>query len=375
MYDSYPRQTWVEVDLAQFRRNIEALRAKCAGARALLVVKANAYGHGIVEVSRFAETLGIDYLGVANVSEALLLRAGGVSVPVLAMGYVAEEEMEVAAANAVDIFSWTPDHLRAFHHAALRNGTRGRVHLKVDIGMGRLGAPPSDILAAAAVARTLPGLEVVGLATHFPKADTVDDPDTAQQMAAFRNLAAALDQQGLRPPIVHCANSPAALRFDSKGFDMVRLGIAAYGLCPDRDVPLLPGMGPVLSWKARLGPVRKFAAGTPLSYGGEYRTTGEETIAVAPFGYADGFRRYPKAVNTVLVGGRETRVVGRVCMDQCLVRIEGLSDARTGMEATIIGTQGAGSLSADTLAGRWGTNSYDVICGINVRVPRVYLEG
>jgi Alr-MurF fusion protein len=370
-YDQTARETWVEIDAGRLRKNLQVLR-DLSGTATLLVAKANAYGHGMEGVARIAEQSGVEYLGVANVSEAYVLRQSGIKIPILAMGYVSEREAAIAVSNGIDLFVWTDEQIQFIARAAQIAGLPARVHLKVDTGMGRLGCMPGDTVTLAAAIARHQDLDQVGLCTHFSKADIITDHDAEIQLRAFEDVVNAVTAAGLRPRIVHCANSPATLRFPEARFDMVRLGIVAYGIRPDPDISVPAGVSPVLRWHARLGTIRRMPPGTPLSYGGEYRTREHEWIGVLPLGYADGYRRVPRGVNRVIVGGEVCPVVGRVCMDQCLVRLPGHGNIRTGDLVIILGEDGGSSIDAEALGASWGTNAYDAVCGISSRVPRVF---
>jgi alanine racemase len=246
------------------------------------------------------------------------------------------------------------------------------VHVKLDTGMGRLGIAAADGPAFVRGLHGLDGLEVDGLFTHLATSDLADQASTLDQLARFEAALEALSAAGLRPRWVHAANSAAVLRQPGARYDLVRSGIALYGLDPSSDVPCPAGFTPALTWKARVVQVKTLPAGHGVSYGAEYVTTGLETVAVVAAGYADGYRRVPENVNEVLVGGRRAPVRGRVCMDQVVVGVSGIPGVRVGDEAVLLGRQGAETITAEDLARRWGTINYDVTSGIMARVERVY---
>jgi alanine racemase len=372
--------TWVEVDLAAIQNNLRRTRALTrtrAGTpfRVMAVVKANAYGHGAVEVARAAASAGADWLGVARAPEGLALRAASLALPILVLGYTPPDLAAEAIGADLTLAVFDLEAARAYAAAARALGRRARVHVKVDTGMGRLGVLPEDAVAFTQAVRALEGVEVDGVFTHFAGADLADPSSARRQLAEFETVLAALDESGLRAqgaPLVHAANSAAAIALPAARYDLVRLGIALYGLHPSDDVPCPPGFVPALTWKASVTQVKTLPPGHGVSYGSEYVTTGTETVAVIPVGYADGFRRVPKNVNEVLIHGQRARVRGRVCMDQIIAGVSHIPDVRAGDEVVLVGRQGGETMSAEEVARRWGTINYDVTSGIMARVPRVY---
>lgn len=363
---------WLEIDLAAIGNNIRQCLQR-TGVAVMAVVKANAYGHGLVPVSRAALQAGARWCGVARIDEALELRQGGVEGPILVLGATPIARMDEAVAARVSMAVWEADQVEGAQASAARVGLPARLHLKVDTGMTRLGIEPA---AAPDLARHIagtPGVEFEGLFTHFARADERDPLPTGAQEALFREVLDGLRASGLRPPLIHAANSAAGLTRPSACFDMVRVGIALFGLHPSRDCPLPPGFRPALSWKTALTQVRRTPPGRGVSYGHTYVTRREEIIGVAPVGYGDGYRRVPG--NRVLVGGREVPVVGRVCMDQIMVQLDAVPDAGPGCEVVLIGEQGDCRITVDDLAERWGTFNYEVVCGLSARVTRLYFDG
>jgi alanine racemase len=356
--------TWVEVDLNAIRGNLRRMKA-LTGTRAMAVVKANAYGHGLEAAARAAAEAGADWLGVARAAEGLALRTAGVTQPALALGYTPPEAAEAALAHDLSLTVFDLEAARAYAAAARRLNRTAKLHVKVDTGMGRLGVMPAEAPAFVRAVRALEGVAVEGLFTHFAGSDLADLTHARAQLKTFENVVAALDQ---RPPFVHAANSAAAFALPGARFDFVRMGIALYGLNPSGDVPCPAGFTPALHWKASVSQVKTLPPGHGVSYGPEYITSETETLAAVPVGYADGYRRIPKNVNAVLIAGRRAPVRGRVCMDQILVGVNGLPEVKVGDEVTLLGP----GMDADELARRWGTINYDVTSGILARVPRVY---
>jgi alanine racemase len=371
--------TWVEVDLSAIQNNLRRMKA-ITGTRVMAVVKANAYGHGAIEVSRAAAAAGAAWLGVARASEGLSLREGGRALPILVLGYTPPERATAALGADLTLTVFDFEAAQAYAAAARLLGRKARLHVKVDTGMGRLGVLPEDAPEFVRAVGALEGAEVEGLFTHFAGADMNDQGSAQRQLSKFESVLRALAESGLRPSLVHAANSTAAFTLPAARYDIVRMGIALYGLSPSDEAPCPPDFIPALSWKATVAQVKTLPPGHGISYGSEYVTTETETVAVIPVGYADGYRRVPKNVNEVLIHGQRAPVRGRVCMDQIIAGVSHIPSAslragpsvRAGDEVVLMGQQGEVVISADEVARRWGTINYDVASGIMARVPRMY---
>jgi alanine racemase len=364
--------TWVEIDLGAITRNTQRLVALAAGAQLMAVVKANAYGHGAAAVGRAALAAGAAWLGVARAGEGLDLRAAGVGGPVLVLGYTPPALAAEALAAGLSLTVFDLESAAAYAALGRSQGRPARVHVKVDSGMGRLGVLPEAGLELLRALGRLEGLVVEGLFTHLAASDVADPAFTHKQVSVFAGMVDGLTAAGLRPRYVHASNSAAAIAHPAARFDLVRSGIVLYGLDPSDDVPCPPGCEPALAWKASVAQVKTLPAGHGVSYGPEYTTPAPETVAVLPVGYADGYRRVPKNVNQVLIGGTRAPVRGRVCMDQIVVGVSGVPGVRQGDEVVLLGRQGGEQMSAEALARRWGTINYDVTSGILARVPRLF---
>lgn len=360
---------WIEVDLGEIRNNVRVLRS-IAGAQVMAVVKANAYGHGLVEASQAAVEGGAGWLGVARIDEALALCRAGIQARMIVLGYTEPERAAEAAAEGVRLAVYDQGVVEAYSRVAREAGKTLLVHAKYDTGMGRLGHDPQDAVEFTRWMGDLPGLKVEGAFTHFAEADEPQKPTTLRQLECFENVLKALNAAGLRPEFIHAANSAGTLLFPQARYDVVRPGIAVYGLQPAPGVMLPPEIRPALSWKARLASVKMIPPGHGVSYNFHYFTTHEERIGVITVGYADGFRRVQG--NHVLVRGVRVPVVGAVCMDQCLVQLDAVPDAQIGDEVVLIGQQGDLRISAEEIARSWGTIVYEVVCGLGARVQRVY---
>ena len=370
------RRTWAEISLPDLEHNYRALRAMLApGCRFLGVVKANAYGHGAVRVAQKLEQLGAEYLAVACLGEAVELREAGIRAPILILGYTPADCGGELLRYGLTQTIYDAGTARAFSEAACRAGKRLRVHVKADTGMSRLGwlcggaaleRAADDIQAVCA----LPGLEAEGIYTHFANADS-DEDYTMEQFTRFLDLLAELERRGVTFQIRHCAASAAVLKYPCTHLDMVRPGIALYGHYPDPSCEGLdgPGLEPVMTVKSRISAVRALPKGTYVSYGRTARLERDSLLAVVPIGYGDGYPRSLSNRMTMKIHGAECPIVGRVCMDMCMVDVTGVPGVQAGDTAVVY--DGPLLERAAQLA---GTIPYELLCAVSPRVPRVYLE-
>jgi alanine racemase len=369
--DTSAYSTWLEIDCDAIRTNLRELR-RISGRPVMAVVKANGYGHGIVEAGRAALQGGASWLGVARIEEALVLRAARLTCPILVLGYTSPLRAGEAAVNGVSLAVYDPDLAAAYSDAALKLGRRIRVHAKFDTGMGRLGVFPEDGLAFIRHLAGLPALEVEGMFTHFARSDEPALATTAWQNERFAALVNALARCGLRPPLVHASNSAATLYFPETHYDLVRCGIAIYGLHPSADAPLPDTFRPALTWKAHLSSVKLLPPEHGVGYSYRYTTHKQERIGAVAVGYADGMRR--RVGNFALVGGKRVKLAGGVCMDQIMLQLDDVPEAKIGDEVVLLGRQGSEVITAEEIAREWSTVNYDVVCGLQARVPRIYLN-
>lgn len=366
------RPTWLEIDLDAVSENVRRARQIVGpGVRVMAVVKGNAYGHGITHIARAAVAGGASMLGLACLSEAYLLKSSGIIAPMLVLGYTPAWQAEDAVRHNVRLTLFDLNTARALSQAAQRIGRPARVHIKVDTGMGRLGVLPDEAPDFVEAVSRLPGVEIEGIFTHFSTADEADKTYTYWQLAQFRQVLEAVERRGIHVPYIHAANSAALLTVPESHFNMVRLGIAMYGLAPSPATPLPPGFQPTITWKTIVAQVKRLPPGSFVSYGNTYRTQGEEVIAVIPVGYADGFRRAPTHWGHVLVHGQRAPIVGRVCMDQTMINVTHIPDVQQGDEVVLIGRQGDEEITVDEIAARFGTINYEVVSQILARVPRL----
>jgi alanine racemase len=371
------RPAWAEIDLDAVAHNVRVLRAVAAPAAVWAVVKADGYGHGAVPVGRAALGAGAAGLAVALVEEGASLRAAGVRAPILVLSEPAPNQYEAAVAHGLEVVVYSARGVDGMAAAARRLGhSPAPLHLKVDTGMHRVGAPPEE---AVALARRICGDSAVtfaGLMTHLAVADEPDDPYTAAQLDRLDAVSGELAEAGLVPRVVHAANSAGAFAHERARRSFVRAGISVYGLTPGPGVAHLTGaLRPALSLKARVSHVQRVRAGDRISYGLRHRFAADSTVATLPLGYADGVpRRLSSTGGEVLVGGRRRPVVGVVTMDQLMVDC-GDDAVSRGDEAVLIGVQGSERITADEWAERLDTISYEITCGISARVPRRYSGG
>jgi alanine racemase len=364
------RWAWADIDLDAVRHNVGVLCAIAAPSAVWAVVKADGYGHGAVPVATAALQGGASGLCVALTQEGIALREAGLDCPILVLSEQPPSDLVEAIAVGLDLTVYSYAQLEAI---AAAGGDDHPVHLKVDTGMRRVGAAAGDALGLADAIAASPALRLAGLCTHLAVADEPDDPFTASQLATFDEVLTVLAAAGHRPPMVHAANSAATLAFPATHFDMVRAGIAIYGIAPG---PALEqqaaALRPALSLRARVSHVKRVRAGERISYGLRHRFDSDATVATLPLGYADGVRRGLFAAGgVILIGGRRRPIVGVVTMDQVMVDC-GDDSVSLGDEAVLIGVQGADAIAVGEWADRLGTIGYEVVCGISARIDRRY---
>jgi alanine racemase len=366
------RPTWVEVDLEAVAYNVQQIK-EIVGPEVeiLAVLKADAYGHGALTVARTALNNGASCCGVVSVNEAVTLRKGGVDAPILVLGHTPAWLAREALLHDLTLTLYDADMARVLSRAAADLRRTVRVHIKVDAGMGRLGLLPDQIIPFVGEIGDLPGLDLEGLFTHFPVADDADLGYTRWQLGRLQEVLENLAGIGVTFRTIHCASSTAILRLPESRFNMVRLGLAMYGLQPSPHVSLPVGFRPALAWKTTVAQVKTIPLGTCVNHGNTDRSGENEAIAVIPVGYADGFRRAPTSWQAVLVRGQRAPIVGRVCMDQTMINVGHISNVRVGDEVVLIGRQGEDEITAEEAANWLGTVNYEVVSEILARVPRV----
>ena len=369
------RPAWGQVDLDAVRANARALARAAAPAQLLAVVKADAYGHGAVPVARAALAAGATWLGVALVEEGVALREAGLDARVLVLSEPAPEAADAVVAAQLTPVVYTELGIEALAKAvaAATPDAPLPVHLKVDTGMHRVGCAPERARALVEAVSTRPELTLEGLCTHLAVADEPDRPETTAQLEQFRALVEDLDRQGTRPPIVHAANSAALLAFPESRFDLVRVGIALYGVPPAAALADRVDLTPVLSLRAQVTHVQELPAGARVSYGLRYALPRPGRVGTVPGGYADGVpRNLGTSGGEVLIAGRRYPIAGAVTMDQLMVDV-GDTPVEVGDEVVLLGTQGDETVTAAEWAEHLGTIAYEIVSGIGPRVPRRYV--
>ena len=373
------RPAWAEIDLDAVSSNASLLAGLVHPALLCTVVKADGYGHGAVDVASAAIRGGAALLGVALAEEAIVLREAGITAPILLLTEPPRDAIDDVVAAEIIPTVYRPDAVALIHAAATRLGRRVPVHVKVDTGMHRVGADPAEAPEICALVGASPLLALDGLWTHLAVADEPNDPFTEVQLDRFDKVVQSVTLTGLRPHRLHAANSAGAIAHPRSRYDLVRCGIASYGIAPSAGVAPFVERGlergeslrPVLSLKARVHLVRALAGGERPSYGRTYALASDTTVAVVPLGYADGVtRRLSSTGGEVLIGGRRRRIAGTVTMDQIIVDCDG-GDVRVGDEVVLIGRQGDDEITAGEWARRTDTIAYEVVCGIGPRVPRI----
>ncbi|WP_442604519.1 alanine racemase [Paenibacillus sp. KN14-4R] len=371
--EHFYRPTWVEISLDALQHNIQQFRqALSDDVRIMAVVKADAYGHGALEVAKEAARNGIDYLAVAFLDEALQLRQAGVKTPILVLGYTPQEGIELAIKHNITLNVYSEDLLEALEHIECNNTLK--IHIKLDTGMGRLGLHDKvDAVALIERAMSIPHVEVEGLFTHYACADEVDKAYTYQQHAKFQEVVDHFEAKGITFPLLHAGNSATGIDVPELAHNMVRLGISMYGMYPSEEVNKEQiRLKPVLSLKTKIVHLQTLPPNSGVSYGSIYHTTDYERIATLPIGYADGYSRMLSTKVEALVGGERRPIIGRICMDQCMLQVDGVADVQMGDEVVLIGAQGNEMISVEEIAALLGTINYEVVCMFSQRIPRIY---
>lgn len=372
------RPVWAEISTADILHNYQEIkRLVGSGVKIMPVLKANAYGHGAVKLARMFEQENADCFAVALLNEAVQLREAGISKPILILGWTPPEDYVRALAYNITLTIYSAAEAQNLSGLAAAQGKTAVVHLKIDTGMGRIGLSLEETgIQEAEAILGLPGLNAEGIFTHFAKADERDKSCTKKQLDGFQRFVAAVEERtGYRFPIKHAANSAAIIDHPEAYLDMVRPGIILYGLQPSDKVDLSKiNLRQAISLRARVSHVKRVPPGHFISYGGTFRTARDSVIATLPLGYADGYTRLFTGKAKVLYKGNFAPIVGRICMDQCLVDATELNDpVQPGDTMTLIGTDHGSMLKVDDLAEWIGTINYEIVCMIGARVPRIYV--
>lgn len=367
--------TRAEINAAALKENLTAIRKHIGpGVKVMGIVKANAYGHGLVEISKSLVAEGIDYLGVGFLDEGIALRQSGIRVPILVLGGVLGDQVKDFLAHDLEITVSSIELAKRIDRDVNSNAKRkARVHLKIDTGMERIGVRAENALAFAQEAANLLHLEIVGIYSHFATAEEKDKSFARYQLIRFASAVNAIEASGIKVPLKHIANSGAILDLADASFSMVRPGIMLYGIYPSKETSRSVSLQPVLSWRSKVVFIKEVPAHTSVSYGRTYFTPRATRIATIPLGYGDGYSRMLSGKAEVLIHGKRYPVVGTICMDQMMVDIGKGSGIHVGDDVTLIGDEGNESITAWELAEKLGTNPYEVLCMIAARVPRTVL--
>lgn len=365
------RDAWAEVDLSAIKHNLRSIRQRVArSVKLCAVVKANAYGHGAAAVSRCALEEGADMLAVATVDEGLELRAEGFTVPILILGLIPSSAIEAALIEDITMTVADLESAQKISDAAVRRNRIAKVHLKLETGMGRIGASIEDAATLAESIARLPNVDLEGVFSHFAAADSADKTFTRQQIELFSKAIGAIEARGISIAIKHIAESAAILEIPEAHFDMVRSGIITYGLYPSDEVEHTIELRSAMTLKARIAFLKKIPRGTSIGYGREFVAERDSVIATLPLGYADGYIRAYKGFY-VEIGGRRAPIAGRVCMDQVMIDVTELDGVKVGDEVILFGSP---TLTIDDAARHLNTINYEITCLVAPRIPRKYFQ-
>ena len=375
--------TWIEISKSSLENNIQQLR-RIIGKKTILCpcVKANAYGHGLIETSKIFLNAGADWLSVNSVYEAQALRHAGINAPLYILGYVPLDSIELALELDCRLVVYNHETLKAISSATANTRNTAKIHLKVETGTNRQGILTKDLKKFAQIAKTFKNIEIEGLSTHFANIeDTTDHSYAELQLKRFTEAASSLKKAGIDIPILHCANSAATILFEKTRFNMVRPGISCYGMWPSAETydayshEIKNGfkLSPALTWKAKIAQIKNIPAGDSVGYGCTYKTVRETTIAIIPVGYYDG---YDRSITTghVLINDQKAPIRGRVCMNIILADITDIKDVKTENEVILMGSSKSTAIPAEDFAAWAGTINYEVTTRINERIPRIIIK-
>ncbi|NFF66379.1 alanine racemase [Clostridium sporogenes] len=368
------RAVWAEIDLDNLQHNLKQIKKICDNKEIIGVIKANAYGHGAMEIAPTLLENGVSRLAVAVLSEAMELRMSGVKEPIMILGYTPWALGDMLVDNDIEQSVYSYNDALELSRIAVEKRKILKIHIVVDTGMGRIGfLPTKESVEEVYKISKLPNIKIEGVFSHFSSADELDKDYTLYQMNKYNKFINKLEEKNIRIAIKHIANSAAIIDLESTHLDAVRAGIIMYGYYPSNYV-LRNNMKlkPVMSLKTRIVHIKKVSSGEYISYGRTFKTERESIIATLPIGYADGYNRLLSNKGKVIVNGKLAPVIGRVCMDQCMIDVTSIENLKVGDVVTIMGEENGVSYTAEDIAAEIGTISYEVICNVNKRVPRVY---
>lgn len=369
--DGGVRATWAEVSLARLEQNLAAIKQKVAQAKVMLVVKANAYGHGLVEVSK-ALAAKTDYVGVAVLEEGILLRKLGITAPILVLGGIWGDQIIQYLQHNLTLTASSVERLEQINAVAQQMGVNAKVHLKIDTGMERVGIHYYSAHLLQEAALKCSHIEVEGIYSHFANADSCDLTHARLQLERFSEVLRFYEQRSLPMPLRHIANSAAILQLPESYLDMVRPGIMLYGVYPSREVPHTVEVQPALAWKSRVVYFKVVKPGHAVSYGSTWQPDHNTRVVTVPIGYGDGYFRSMSNRAQVIIRDKKYPQVGTICMDQIMINLE-WDSAYNGDEVILLGKSGSECITVEDLAAWAGTIPYEILTNINTRVPRVYV--
>ncbi|SEQ09093.1 alanine racemase [Lachnospiraceae bacterium NE2001] len=376
------RRVEADIDLDAIRYNIETVKAlNPTDRKVCLVIKADAYGHGSVQLAKEFSDIA-DYYAVACIDEAVELRNAGIETPILILGYTDESDFVIAINHDITLAIYDVQEADTLSRFATKDGKKAKVHIKVDSGMSRIGFQCDDEgVAAAMKIYQMEGLDVEGIFTHYAKADYIDKNDAKTQYDRFSWFVSEMEKRGAAFKIRHIDNSAGAMEIHSEGFDMVRLGIVIYGLYPSEEIDKSVVLKPAMSLKSKVIHVKTLPAGRGVGYGWSYVTEKDTRVATVSVGYADGYPRALSNLGRVLIHGEYAPIIGRVCMDQIMVDVTGIDEGKfefekvkVGDEVVLFGTQGENSISVEEIAEPANSFNYEAVCNISRRVERIYFK-
>jgi alanine racemase len=363
------------VDLAAIRHNIREVKNRLQkNTKLMLIIKADAYGHGAVAIARSVTADLVDAYGVAIIEEAVELRKAGIHIPILVLGYTPKEQAALVVTNDVSQTVFQYEMAQVLSMEAGKQGKTARIHIKLDTGMSRIGFPDTmDSIAQIKRIQALPNIEIVGLFSHFAQADEADKTNTIKQLKRYLEFNRLLEKENIRIPVRHIANSAGIIEFPEAQLDMVRSGIVTYGLYPSEwvskeKIKLIPAM----ELKTHVVFVKEVDAGVGISYGATYVTTKKTKVATIPVGYADGYSRNLSNCGKVIIRGQYAPIIGRICMDQFMVDVTNIDDVQQGDIVTLLGKDGDCVITAEELAAWSHSFAYELVCTVGKRIPRVY---
>ena len=365
---------YAAIDMDALKYNVKKMQSLKPEMKTLVVIKADAYGHGAVEIARRISGM-CDYYGVATIDEAEALRLAGIDKPILIIGYTASEDFDRLLKYDITQAVYDVNECEKLSKLALSVGRTAKVHIKVDTGMSRIGFPADENgVREAAKLKAMEGLEIEGIFTHYAKADEMDKSYAKKQKERFLSFIRGMEEQGITFAIKHIDNSAGTMELPDREFDMFRMGIVTYGLYPSDEVSRDIEIRPVMSLKCHVAHVKTVPAGVGVSYGWTYVTCRDTRIATITCGYADGYPRALSNQGRVLIHGEYAPIIGRVCMDQIMIDVSDIPEVKVGDEVTLIGREGDRAITMEEVAAPAASFNYELCCNIARRVPRVYYE-